>query len=60
MAKGEACGQAEGVRYEIDAGDEVQFGFPVEGEVDGGIGKFVVQADDPVGPNQVWPLSNPT
>src|SRR5580700_11420159 len=46
MSERKSSGQAKGVRHEVDAGDEVQLGFPVQGQVDGGVWKFVVQADD--------------
>src|SRR5580692_5666484 len=46
MSEGKPGRQAKSVRHEIDARDDVQLGFPVQGQVDGRIGKFVVEADD--------------
>jgi hypothetical protein len=45
FAESVAGGDAEGVGDEVDIGEDVELGFPVDGEVEGGVGKFVVEAD---------------
>lgn len=46
VSEGKSCGQCESVRNKVDAGNNVQFRFPVQGEIDRGVLKFIVQADD--------------
>ena len=46
MPENEAAGQPESVRNEVDAGHEVEFRLPVQGKIDGGILKFIIQPDD--------------
>ena len=46
LFEGKAGGEGEGVGDEIDLWDDVELWFPVEGEVEGGILEFVVQAYD--------------
>src|SRR5579872_7496969 len=45
FAEGVADGDAKGVGDEVDVGHHVEFGLPVEGEVDRGVGEFIVEAD---------------
>ena len=49
LFEGKAGGEGEGVGDEIDLWDNVELGFPVEGEVEGGVLEFVVQAYDASG-----------
>src|ERR1700722_17317993 len=44
--EGEAGREAKGIRNEVDAGNDVQLRFPVQGKVDRGVWEFVIQADD--------------
>ena len=46
MSETEAAGQSEGIRNEINAGDEVEFRLPVQGKIDWGVLKFIIQPDD--------------
>ena len=46
MPKAKAAGQSEGIRNEVYAGYEIEFRLPVQGEIDGGILKFIIQPDD--------------
>jgi len=39
----------EGAGDKIDIGEYIEFGFPVEGEVDGGVWEFIIHADDACG-----------
>lgn len=46
LSEGKSCGQRECVGNKVDAGDNVKFGFPVQGQVDRGVLEFIIQADD--------------
>ena len=46
MSEAKAGCQSESVRNEVDAGHEVEFRLPVQGEIDGSIWKFIIQSDD--------------
>ena len=48
-AKSIAYGNGEGAGDKIDVGEDIEFRFPVEGEVDGGVLEFIVHADDACG-----------
>ena len=44
-SEGVAGGNAECIGDEVDVGKDVEFGFPVEGEIERRIRKFVVEPD---------------
>src|SRR6185437_17054803 len=48
--EGVTDGDTKGVGNEVDIGEDVEFGFPVDREIDGGIGEFVVEAYSAHGP----------
>src|SRR6185437_2610948 len=43
--KGIPDGDTKGLGNEIDIGEDVEFGFPVDREINGGVGEFIVEAD---------------